>query len=77
MDDETPDDTLATEMNQEEAETLRFVTAIDKLVQSHPSMSKPKLWEPDPFDGSDPKKLHTFIFQCKLKFSGLQGPLQH
>ena len=31
-------------------------------------MSKPKLWEPDPCDGSDPKKLCTFIFQCKLNF---------
>ena len=30
--------------------------------------SKPKLQEPDPFDGSDPQKLHTFILQCKLNF---------
>src|SRR5882724_4560033 len=30
--------------------------------------SKPKLQEPDPFDGSDSHKLHTFILQCKLNF---------
>src|SRR5882724_9879457 len=41
--------------------------AIDKLIQSHPSISKPKLWKPDPFNGSNPK-FHTFIFQCKLNF---------
>jgi len=41
---------------------------IDKLIQSCTSTSKPKLQEPDPFDGSDPKKLCTFIFQCKLNF---------
>src|SRR5882724_3211436 len=68
MDDETPNDTLATTMNQEEAETVIFVMAIDKLVQSHPSTSKPKLQEPNPFDGSNPKELCTFIFQCKLNF---------
>ena len=42
--------------------------AIDKLIQSHPSTSKPKLTKPDLFDGSNPKKLCTFIFQCKLNF---------
>jgi len=68
MDDKTPEETLATTMNQEEAETLRFIMAINKHIQSHPSMSKPKLWEPDPFDSSDPKKLCAFIFQCKLNF---------
>src|SRR5882724_6695523 len=29
---------------------------------------QPKLWKPNPFNGSNPKKLHTFIFQGKLKF---------
>ena len=32
------------------------------------SGSKPKLQEPDPFNGSDSQKLHTFILQCKLNF---------
>src|SRR5882724_2078202 len=67
-DDETPNETPAVTMNPEEAETLRFIMAINKLVQSHPSTSKPKLQEPNPFDGSDPKKLCTFMFQCKLNF---------
>jgi len=30
--------------------------------------SKPKLQEPDPFDGSNSHKLRTFILQCKLNF---------
>jgi len=30
--------------------------------------SKPKLREPDPFDGSNPCKLRTFNLQCKLNF---------
>ena len=47
--------------NSQEAE------AIGKVLKSNNS-SKPKLWEPDPFDGSDPRKLRTFILQCKLNF---------
>ena len=27
-----------------------------------------KVWEPDQFDGSDPKKLQSFLFQCQLNF---------
>ena len=27
-----------------------------------------KLHEPDQFDGTDPKKLHTFLIQCELNF---------
>jgi len=63
-----PNDTLDTPTKQNEPDADKFVKAIDKLIQSCPSTSKPKLWEPDPFDSSDPKKLHTFIFQCKLNF---------
>ena len=38
----------------------------DKL--DRPSDSKTKSREPDTFDGSDPKKLRTFLTQCKLNF---------
>ena len=41
--------------------------AIDIIVRSN-LPSKVKLHEPDPFDGSDPQKLHTFLLQCKLNF---------
>ena len=69
-DDETPNETAkeTPTINSDEVEALIFVTAIDKLVQACPSMSKPKLWEPNPINGSNSKKLHTFIFQCKLNF---------
>src|SRR5882724_5680610 len=63
-----PDDTPDMATNQEKEDAKRFAMAINKLIQSHTSMSKPKLREPNPFNGSDPKKLCTFIFQCKLKF---------
>src|SRR5882724_2829807 len=51
-------------------EAQEFAKIIGKLFQSSakPAKSKPKLREPDTFDGSDPRKLHTFILQCKLNF---------
>src|SRR5882724_3119991 len=66
--DKAPNNTLDTPMTQDEPDADKFIKAIDKLIQSHTSMSKPKLQEPDPFDNSNPKKLRTFIFQCKLNF---------
>src|SRR5882724_7554663 len=51
-------------------EAQEFAKIIGKLFQSStkPTKSKPKLREPDTFDSSDPRKLHTFILQCKLNF---------
>src|SRR5882724_108489 len=64
--DETPDETLGTTNHEAEA----FAKAIDKMVKANygSSKSKPKLREPDPFNGSNSRKLHTFILQCKLNF---------
>ena len=47
-----------------------FAKIIGQLFQNStkPAKSKPKLREPDTFDSSDPRKLHTFILQCKLNF---------
>jgi len=66
--DETPDNTLNTATTQEDADAIKIVTAINKLIQSHTSTPKLQLREPNPFNGSNPKKLCTFIFQCKLNF---------
>src|SRR5882724_5631044 len=63
--DLTDDDTPAS--NSHEAEATAFAEAISKVLKSNNS-SKAKLWEPDPFYGSDSHKLHTFILQCKLNF---------
>ena len=41
--------------------------ALNALVQSSVP-SRVKLREPDTFDGSDPKKLRTFLLHCKLNF---------
>src|SRR5882724_7390053 len=64
--DETPDETLP--VAPEDTDAVKFISAIHRIIQARPSTSKPKLQEPEPFDGSDPKKLHIFIFQCKLNF---------
>src|SRR6266481_2946523 len=59
----TPDEASAQPPTSEEA----FVKAVDTIVKA--SMpSKVKLREPDPFDGSDFRTLHTFLLQCKLNF---------
>src|SRR6266481_651367 len=50
---------------QSDAEVL--ASTIDRVVKSN-LPNKVKLWDPDPFDGSDTWKLHTFILQCKLNF---------
>src|SRR5882724_10096630 len=57
--DETPDETLGTTKHEAEA----FAKAIDKIVKANygSSKSKPKLREPDPFNGSYSWKLCTFI----------------
>ncbi|KIO03316.1 hypothetical protein M404DRAFT_27280 [Pisolithus tinctorius Marx 270] len=49
---------------------VALARAVHALVQSslHTGDSTPqtKVHEPDTFDGSDPKKLHKFLIQCKL-----------
>src|SRR5882724_837587 len=59
-----------TEESPLSTEAQEFAKIISKLFQSlvKPNKSKPKLREPDTFDGSNPRKLHTFILQCKLNF---------
>src|SRR5467141_195270 len=49
------------------SEVQKFAKAIGEIVKTG-SPSKPKLREPDTFDGSDSRKLRTFILQCKLNF---------
>ena len=44
-----------------------MANAINTLVQSNVP-SRIKLGEPDTFNGSDPKKLRTFLLHCKLNF---------
>src|SRR6266481_613282 len=59
----TPDEAPTQPPTSEEA----FVKAVDTIVKaSMPSKVKPQ--EPDPFDGSDFRTLHTFLLQCKLNF---------
>ena len=62
----TPSAILATGNPQPIVVTM-MANAINDLVKSN-LPSRVKIREPDPFDGSDPKKLRTFLFQCKLSF---------
>jgi len=68
MDKDTPGDTTDENpmMNAIKSKAAVFAKAINKIIMSNTTLSKPKLWEPDPFNGSNPKKLQTFILQCKL-----------
>ena len=53
--------------NPQPIDATTMANAINDLVKSN-LPSRVKIREPDPFDGSDPKKLHTFLLQCKLNF---------
>src|SRR5882724_6449395 len=73
----TPDPTHVKTVDEDTTEELplsteaqEFAKIIGKLFwcSTKPAKSKPKLREPDTFDGSNPQKLHTLILQCKLNF---------
>src|SRR5882724_6390258 len=59
-------DTLTTTHDEPDANSLS--KAINNLIKSNTSTSRPKVHKPNPFDGSDLCKLQTFILQCKLNF---------
>src|SRR5882724_7395559 len=65
VDDDTMDPTSGPTTQDQEASA--FIKAVGMII-GNDSGSKPKLQEPDPFDGSDSQKLRTFILQCKLNF---------
>ena len=53
--------------NPQPINVTMMANAINDLVKSN-LPSRVKIREPDPFNGSNPKKLHTFLLQCKLNF---------
>src|SRR6266481_7807276 len=56
-----------TQVNLIPSEAEVLTQAIDEVVKSN-LPNKVKLWDPNPFDRSDTRKLCTFILQCKLNF---------
>jgi len=52
---------------QPSEDAAAMIKAIDAIVKTN-IPAKVKLREPDPFDGSDPRKRHTFLLQHKLNF---------
>src|SRR5882724_9674127 len=65
MDDDTMEPTSVPTTQDQEASA--FIKAVGMIIGKD-SGSKPKLREPDPFNGSNSRKLRTFILQCKLNF---------
>ena len=53
--------------NPQPIDVTIMVNTINDLVKSN-LPSRVKIREPNPFNGSDPKKLFTFLLQCKLNF---------
>ena len=53
--------------NPQPINTTMMANTINDLVKSN-LPSRVQIGEPDPFNGSDPKKLCTFHLQCKLNF---------
>ncbi|KIM60845.1 hypothetical protein SCLCIDRAFT_26353 [Scleroderma citrinum Foug A] len=74
-DEEEEGDPIGGLPGQDDARMIIFNNlsiAIDRLVHSaqssNSSSSHTKVREPDTFDSTNPKKLHTFFIQCELNF---------
>ena len=59
--------TLSAVLTTQAPDITVMANTINALVQSN-IYSRVKLREPDMFNGSDPKKLRTFLLHCKLNF---------
>jgi hypothetical protein len=71
--DDEPDHDEDDGLNAQDCVFMRLSEAINNLVHNnrHTSSlddSKVKVRKLDTFDGSEPRKLHTFFVQCKLNF---------
>ena len=53
--------------NPQNLDVTMMANAINALVKLN-LPSRVKIREPNPFGSSNPKKLHTFLLQCKLNF---------
>ncbi|KAG6326721.1 hypothetical protein ID866_12368 [Astraeus odoratus] len=72
-DNDNYEDTNNSTQEDQAIQVFKSLThAIDSLActsrKSSSSSSQTKVHEPDTFDGTDPKKLWTFLVQCELNF---------
>ncbi|KIO07655.1 hypothetical protein M404DRAFT_23523 [Pisolithus tinctorius Marx 270] len=78
-DDNPDEDDLEDKPDFPDPDTEPTVVVFDSLAKaikllacntctSPESSSRTKFHKPNTFDGTDPKKLHTFLIQCKLNF---------
>src|ERR1700723_3317327 len=62
--------TMKTPMMMEISQTLLMLSAaLARNARSQRESSRTKVREPDPFDGTDPAKLRTFLVQLQLRFN--------
>ena len=59
--------TILATRNPQPNNVTMMANAINDIVKSN-FPSRVKIREPNPFDGSNPKKLPTFLLRCKLNF---------
>ena len=67
---------LAFEPFAQLTDTIRNLTREALRQKRNTDSPKTKVQEPDPFDGSNPKKLCPFIIQCKINFQANPKPFQ-
>jgi len=60
--------TTMTQQFQAQVANPQPVNLPDPLHYQQAPRSHIKTWDPDPYDGSDPAKLRSFLSQCKLVF---------
>lgn len=71
------DDPDANEGQDPDDNLLNLTTAINRLAETSEDKEKSKTArDPDPFDGSDPRKLRTFLLQLQLVFNDRQKTFQ-
>jgi Retrotransposon gag protein/Zinc knuckle len=66
-DGQTPEEALLAGLTRAVTELARSNAAARQRLPPEPPR-RTKVREPDPFDGSDPRKLRTFLVQCELNF---------
>ena len=64
-------DPLPTSSDPEQRDYERFLSLVNAI--RPPTKQKAKIREPDTFDGSDPRKLRSFLALCQLNFKSLSS----
>jgi len=69
--------TAMTQQFQAQVANPQPVNLPNPLQYQHVPRSHIKTWDPNPYDGLDPAKLHSFLSQCKLVFRSWPDEYRH